>query len=435
MYHFKLKDKLERIPAPCPAGRNGVKVNLQTRDHQVPSSADKGVDETVPPKPQNPLAGRLPDVLIAMTLAVCVVTVFLLNSWQKPATPELAATSSISTVTCLGKLEPNGELVKLSAPTSSQESLISQLNVEEGQRIRRGQVLAILDCEARLKANLQHAKGQLLVAESRLIVTRAGAKRGETEAQKYEIRRLQLDKETRITSQRAVIARLERTYQQAQIDCGRYQVLFKQGAVSNFDYDQRVLLVDTARQNLLEANSVLQQITSTHDAQIESAKATLERIAEVRDVDVDASKAEVIQATAAVSQAQAALEQAYVQSPLTGTVLKIHARAGEKIGDEGFADIGRTDDMIAVAEVYQSDIHKVRLGQKAALNTEAAPDVRLVGTVVRIGQEVRRQSVVNSDPSANIDERVVEVRIRLDGDSSKKVMHLSNAQVTASIQL
>jgi HlyD family secretion protein len=43
--------------------------------------------------------------------------------------------------------------------------------------------------------------------------------------------------------------------------------------------------------------------------------------------------------------------------------------------------------------------------------------------------------VINTDPTANIDARIVEVRVQLDPKSSQKVMNLTNLQVDVSIQL
>jgi HlyD family secretion protein len=58
-----------------------------------------------------------------------------------------------------------------------------------------------------------------------------------------------------------------------------------------------------------------------------------------------------------------------------------------------------------------------------------------MGTVEQVGYKVLRQDIVNSDPSANIDGRIVEVKIRLDADSSSKAARLTNQQVKVVIKL
>ena len=103
-------------------------------------------------------------------------------------------------------------------------------------------------------------------------------------------------------------------------------------------------------------------------------------------------------------------------------------RPGEIVSsDEGIARIGQIKNMYAVAEVYESDINKVKLGQSVTITSSAIAD-KLQGTVEKIGLEIERQNVVNTDPTANIDARVVEVKVKLNEASSQKVAGLANLQ-------
>ena len=86
--------------------------------------------------------------------------------------------------------------------------------------------------------------------------------------------------------------------------------------------------------------------------------------------------------------------------------------------------------MFAVAEVYETDIGFVRLGQKARLSSGAlARDV--TGVVAAIGRTIHRTTVLDVDPAADADSRIVEVRIRL--DDSERVASLTNLQVRIDI--
>jgi HlyD family secretion protein len=184
---------------------------------------------------------------------------------------------------------------------------------------------------------------------------------------------------------------------------------------------------------LQEAKAVLTRIQSTSPAQLSQARANLERIAEVRPVDVKQNQAEIDRAVAAMNQAKAELDQAYVRSPMNGEILEIHTHAGEVVGNDGIVDIGQTERMYAVAEVYQSDISKVKVGQQVRVSSDSIPG-ELLGKVERIDSQVRRQTIVNTDPSTNIDARVVEVHIALDAASSKKAAKFTNLQITAQIE-
>ncbi len=165
---------------------------------------------------------------------------------------------------------------------------------------------------------------------------------------------------------------------------------------------------------------------------MDAADSTLDRIAEVRPVDVQTAEVEVRQAQAARSKAAADLEQAYVRSPQDGTILKIYTRSGEKIAAEGIVDLGQTQNMMAIVEVYESDRQRVKLGQTVNVMAVAI-EGELKGTVQEIGQKVLRQSLTNTDATTNTDARVIEIRVALDPTSSQKVAQFTNAQITAKI--
>ncbi|MEM6519955.1 MAG: efflux RND transporter periplasmic adaptor subunit, partial [Cyanobacteria bacterium P01_C01_bin.70] len=121
-------------------------------------------------------------------------------------------------------------------------------------------------------------------------------------------------------------------------------------------------------------------------------------------------------------------------SPVAGQVIKIHTRPGETIAPEGIATMGQTEQMMAIAEVYQSDIAEIQVGQSATITSPAIRET-LTGTVERIGLQVEPQQVVDEDPAANVDARVVEVHVRLDAASSQQVAGLANLQVTITVQV
>lgn len=136
-------------------------------------------------------------------------------------------------------------------------------------------------------------------------------------------------------------------------------------------------------------------------------------------------------ALADLSATQASLELSIVRSPLRAQVLEIHAYPGERVGPEGIMELGRTDRMYAVAEVYETDITLVKVGQSAKVMTSAM-DSALTGKVERISLKVGRLDAVGTDPIAKTDARVVEVFILL--DDSESVSRFTNMQVKVEIQ-
>ena len=121
---------------------------------------------------------------------------------------------------------------------------------------------------------------------------------------------------------------------------------------------------------------------------------------------------------------------AVVRSPITGRVLDIHARQGERVGADGIAELGQTDAMYAVAEVYETDAPRVRVGQRATVSSSALPQA-VSGTVDRIGLKIGKKDVLSVDPAAKTDARVVEVRILL--DDAAQVAELTNLEVDVTI--
>lgn len=376
--------------------------------------------------------------LLAVAFMVLIMGgAYTLWRFQAAQTAETQATKvsvpKITTVTALGRLEPKGEVIKLSAPTAQNGNRVDRLFVKEGMPVKTGQVIAILDSHERLQAAFQQAKENVRVAQAKLAITQAGAKRGELAAQRAEIGRLAAQQQGDIASQESTVARLEAALRNAQTEYERYQTLAQEGAISASSRDSKRLTLETAQEQLQEAQAQLNRTRSTSSKELSKAKATLEQLAEVRPVDVEASRAEVKRTLAAMDQAQAELKQAEVHSPIDGEVLYIHTRPGEVVGSDGIVEIGQTGRMYAVAEVYQSDISRIKIGQQARVTSDSMAG-ELHGTVERIGSQVRRQVIVNTDPSSNIDSRVVEVYVALDPTSSQKASKFTNLQVMVEIK-
>jgi HlyD family secretion protein len=133
---------------------------------------------------------------------------------------------------------------------------------------------------------------------------------------------------------------------------------------------------------------------------------------------------------AQLERAKAELALAVVRSPITGRVLEVHTREGERVGLDGIAELGQTDAMYAVAEVYETDVQRVRIGQRAQISSPAIPRP-VSGTVDRVGLKIGKKDVLSVDPAAKTDARVVEVRILL--DDAAEVAGLTNLEVDVAI--
>jgi HlyD family secretion protein len=153
-----------------------------------------------------------------------------------------------------------------------------------------------------------------------------------------------------------------------------------------------------------------------------------QRVVSTEEREVQGTKRDVIKAE--LREAQAERELARVRAPIDGRVLKVRAYPGEMVGGDGVCEIGQTDAMYAIAEVYEDDIGFVRVGQLATV-TSPALNGDVHGTVEEIGWKIGKMDVLSTDPAAKTDARVVEVRIQL--ADSDRVAHLTNLQVEVRI--
>ncbi len=416
-------------------------------------------------------------VIIGLILAFLFTVASLVYSLKfrsSKLTPEVTplVTPLVKTaVTALGRVEPSGEVIKISANSSREGAKVAQLLIKEGDRVKTGQIVAILDDFKKKQASLAVALQEIEVAKANVAMVKAGAKQGEIDAQRATINRLQVQLTTEIQAkqaninrlqaqlttetqaQQATIARLQSQLKNAQLELNRYQNLVNDGAIPTSELDTRRTTVETAQQSVREAEANLQRIGETLRAQIAEAKAlnnqsretltlqiieaeaNLARIMEVRGVDVSKAETEVQKAQASLQQLQADLDLSTIKAPLNGQILKIHAYPGESINsEEGIAELGQTQQMMVIAEVYESDIGKVKIGQEATMTSESGSfDAELKGTVSEIGWQVGKKDVLSSDPAADVDVRVIEVKIKLAPESSNIVSSLTYSKVIVRI--
>lgn len=452
-----------------------------------------------------PLKPTLPDTSLRWIIAVLLGgllitggTIFYGLKAGKNTGTETSATASsgklggnssfgteVEVVSALGRIEPLGEVIKLSPTPTMGGAKIARVLVPEGSKVKANQVIAVLDDYDRKVAALFTAREAVKVARANLAIVTAGAKAGEIQAQQAEFQRsglaferskAEFEQKQRVNQanldnlkqqlrgeqleQQATINRLQAELRQAENDYRRYRSLAEDGAIALSDLEQRNLSLVTTRQRLEEAQARLYKTEATLTEQIRQqeaqlikdrstllleaqasqvqtreAAANLSKVSEVRQVDVQKAQAELNLALAQFNEAKADLDTTLVRSPINGQILKLYARPGEKVSDaDGVADIGRTDQMMVVAEVYEDDIRRVRPGQMAVIKSENGSfEGELGGTVRAIGLKIGKKDVLNTDPAADIDARVVEVKILLTPESSKKVAGLTYAKTLVKI--
>ena len=126
------------------------------------------------------------------------------------------------------------------------------------------------------------------------------------------------------------------------------------------------------------------------------------------------------------------LAESELLSPINGTVLKIHSRVGERPSSDGVMEVGASQSMEALVEVYESDINRISIGQPVTLTSENGGfQGTLEGRVERITPQVRQRQVLSTDPTGDADARIIEVNVVLSPESARRVTQLSGLKVIA----
>ncbi|MBD1846720.1 HlyD family efflux transporter periplasmic adaptor subunit [Cyanobacteria bacterium FACHB-63] len=343
----------------------------------------------------------------------------------------------VQSVTALGRVEPKGSVIKVSV-VNARDSRVDRLLVKQGDQVQAGQVIAILQGLDKKQAALEQAKQNVAVMQAKLAQTRVGsATVSGLSAQKAAITRLTAQFETEMAARQAAVTRAEAEVRNAQASYQRSQKLQKEGAISASLLDNDRRSFETATASLQEAKAQLQETKLTVSAQIQEETAKLQALSEVRPTDLQVPQAEIEYAIAQQKQAETQLGDSYVRAPIAGQILRINTQIGEQVNaEQGIVDLGQTDQMYVVAEVYETDIPKVKRGQQALLTSENGGfNQQLRGIVEQIGLQIKKTDSLNTDPAADKNARVVEVKIRLDPEDSKKVAELTYMQVRVQIRL
>lgn len=278
-------------------------------------------------------------------------------------------------VACLGRIEAEDGILHIGAPStvnSISGSLVKQLLVGPGDDVKKGQLLAVTD-----SAPTEAAAVAIHQAEVELAEREAEAALGE---------------------EQDVCSRAE----VAQRTSARRTNLRRSGVTSDEEAD-----------------------VAAGDAKALSGSCQAARLA------TKAAASAVDVARAKVQRAEAEFERTQIRAPSDGRVLRLIKNEGELVGLDGLLEFARVQRMYAIAEVYETDIRRVRVGQKATV-TATALEGPLSGTVEAIRQVVRKHDATGTDPAARKDARIVEVEVLL--DQPQKVASLSNLQVEVRLQ-
>ncbi|WP_288262302.1 HlyD family efflux transporter periplasmic adaptor subunit [uncultured Prochlorococcus sp.] len=253
----------------------------------------------------------------------------------------------IKAVAALGQLSPSGEIRQLAAPISQFGSSprIIEILVNEGDFVKKGDILAIFENREKLIADLERNENLIRNINDEIAL------------KKDQI--------------------------------NRYELALSKDAYSFVQFSQR------------------------NDELLKLQKQKINLIGDQKNIKID-------------------LFNSKLRSPIDGFILGINTRVGERPKNEGILDIGSSQKMEALIEVYESDIDRVFISQNVVLSSENGGfQKKLKGKVIRISPQVKQRRVLSTDPTGDADSRIIEVLVKLDQDSIDTVQNYAGMKVIA----
>lgn len=329
------------------------------------------------------------------------------------------------TVSANGVVKPE-RLVNISPKTPG---LLKSLLVKEGDRVQQGQILAFMD-DSNLQGQLIQAQGQLTQAQVNLQKLIAGNRPEDIGQAKARLAGAQANLEKLMAGNRPEdIGQAKARLRDAQAALGgakddlrRNQELFRWGAISAqafntartaFERSQAQVMQTQQALALAQAGTRQEDIAQARAQVVQAQEALALAQAGTRQEDIAQARAQVVAAEGAYQTAQAQLNDTVIRAPFSGVVTRKYAEPGAFVAPTtaGSAVSSATSSSIIslagtnqiVANVAESNIAQLRLGQVATIQADAYPRKVFKGQVIQIAPE----SIVSQNVTS------FEVRVKI----------------------
>ncbi|MBX9602393.1 MAG: efflux RND transporter periplasmic adaptor subunit [Bryobacteraceae bacterium] len=281
-----------------------------------------------------------------------------------------------SLIAAAGRTEPSSEEVKIGPEVAGK---LRRVMVDEGDRVRQGQVIAVLE-------NEDYA-ARIALAEAALKERQAVLDRIVNGARAEERR-----------ESRALVREAEAVVENARAEVERRRSLLDRGAVSRMEFDQ------VEREHRVAA------------ARLDAARERAAFInADAREDERRRAEAELDRARAQIAEARALLDKTLVKAPLNGVVLRRHHKTGESVSpSDRIVTLGDTSRLMVRVDVDETDVAKLAIGQTAWVRADAYGDRKFPGRVTRVGEMLGRKNLRTDEPSERVDKKILETLVLLD---------------------
>lgn len=320
---------------------------------------------------------------IAAAIVVLVSGVQLLRSHER-ATKAVPAPASVPAglIAAPGRVEAISEEIRVSSELSGRLRLVA---VEEGDRVRKGQVLAQIENDDFI-ARVAEAEAALGQREAELARTINGARTQERKAAE--------------AAKRAAEAVLENSRREAE----RRRTLADHQMISRDEAERYERAYQVARAEYERASQEFSLVD-----------------ADAREEDRRKAVAAVAAARAQLAEARAYLEKSYIRAPIDGVILRKLRHSGESVStqfDSPIVTLADDSTLRVRLDVDEADVARLRVGQAAFVTAEAYGEKKFIGHVIRVGRILGKKTIRTDEPSERVDTKVLETLVELDPGQS-----------------
>jgi HlyD family secretion protein len=331
---------------------------------------------------------------VAIVLGLLVVGAAALGLWRFVLAPPATATGVIPVS---GRIE--GDDAAVAAKTSGR---IREITVREGDDVKAGQVIAVLDDEQvrareeqataavrQAEARVRLAQHQIAVLQEQLRQSQLGVDQARADAQGRVN-----EAEARLAAAEAQLAQAEASYAQAKWDREAMARLFKRELIA----EQEARRAETAAEAQAAVVAAARRQVEAARGALTAARANLVNPA-IRSSQVAAVQGQILQAQADIAAAQAEAERARAQleearanrkdldiiAPFTGTVATRTAEPGEVVtAGTPILTLVNLGAVYLRAFVPEGQIGRVKVGQPARVYLDSAPAQPIEAQVSRV---------------------------------------------------
>lgn len=312
---------------------------------------------------------------------------------------------------------PEG-VVKLNGRTEAEHYLAStkvagkilELKVREGDEVKAGQIMAVLD-DAQVRAQVTQAaaaydasKAQLKAAQTSLAVLQEQVP-------------LQIETaESAILHSKAVLNSAVENARQASLDEQRYKTLYEKGTIQKHQHESALLAKKVADDDVLIAHTALDQAEKS----LNETKLGWKQI-DAKQQEVNAAKAQTLQAQAALMEVMSVLEDMKILAPTDGVVTTKLVNEGEVVASgAGLFNIVNLNEVYLKGYIAEGKVGLVYLGQKADIKIDSLPDVNFPATIRYIASqtEFTPKEVQTQDERVKL---VYAIKLYLDENPNKRI--------------